>query len=280
MVLSGGSRGIGLAIAVRWARGGGDVVLLAKTAAPHPRLEGTLATAAAAVEEAGGRALPVTGDVRSDEDVARAVAAAVQRFGGVDVVVNNASAIDLSGVRDLPMKRYDLLQDVDARGTYLLTATCVPHLEESARAGRRPHVLTLSPPIDLDPRWFDPMTAYAMAKYGMSMCTIGFARQLAGAGVAVDSLWPRTTIATAAVANLLGGEAALRRSRTPEVVADAAWELLTRPGWSTGGFHVDEDVLRAAGTSDLSRYLAPGAREEDLATDFFLPGGEVPPRTP
>jgi citronellol/citronellal dehydrogenase len=273
LLVSGGSRGIGLAVALAWARQGGSVVLLAKTAQPHPRLEGTVHTAAAAVEQAGGRALAVVGDVRSDADVARAVAAAVERFGGVDVVLNNASAIDLSGVRDLPVRRYDLLQDVDARGTYVLTAACVPHLEASASAGRRPQVLTLSPPIDLDPVWFDPMTAYAIAKYGMSMCTLGFARQLAPAGVRVDSLWPRTTIATAAVGNLLGGGAALRRSRTPEVVADAAMVLLTRPGWSTGGFHLDEDVLRAAGTTDFARYLAPGAREEDLAPDLFLPGG-------
>lgn len=269
--MSGGSRGIGLAIALRAARDGANVVLLAKTAEPHPRLEGTVFTAARQIEDAGGQAVPVVGDVRDDADVAAAVEQAVDAFGGVDVVVNNASAIDLSGTRALSMKRYDLMQDVNCRGTFLLTKACLPHLERSAN----PHVLTLSPPLNLDPAWAGAHLGYTIAKYGMSLCTLGFAAELAGAGVAANSLWPRTTIASAAVRNLLGGAEAVARSRSSTIMADAAHAVLVRDSRTcTGNFYLDEDVLREEGVTDFSGYRC-AEREEDLIPDLFLgsPGG-------
>jgi citronellol/citronellal dehydrogenase len=218
LLMSGGSRGIGLAIALKAARDGASVVMLAKTSNPHPRLPGTVHTAVAQVEEAGGHGLAVVGDVRRDEDVQRAVDAAVERFGGVDLVVNNASALDLRPTREIGMKSYDLMQDINARGAFLLSKLAIPHLERSDRA----HILTLSPPIDLRPQWAGSYLAYTMAKYGMSVVTLGLAEELREAGIAANSLWPRTTIATAAVANLLGGEDTVGRSRTPEIMADAA----------------------------------------------------------
>ncbi|SDS30589.1 citronellol/citronellal dehydrogenase [Nocardioides scoriae] len=266
IIMSGGSRGIGLAIALRAARDGANVVLLAKTSEPHPKLEGTVHTAAAEIEAAGGQALAVVGDVRSDEDVAGAVAQAVERFGGIDVVVNNASAIDLSPTGEIAMKKYDLMQDINARGTFLLSKTALPHLQASDHA----HVLTLSPPLDLRPRWAGSYLAYTMAKYGMSLVTLGLAEEQREAGVAANSLWPRTMIATAAVANLLGGEEAVAGSRTPETVADAAHAVLLRdPRTCTGRFFIDDEVLAEEGVTDLDRYRAvPG--DGPLRPDLFL----------
>ena len=266
IVMSGGSRGIGLAIALRAAQDGANVVLLAKTGEPHARLPGTVHTAAAEVEAAGGAALAVVGDVRADEDVERAVQQAVERFGGVDVVINNASALDLRPTRDIDMKRYDLMQDINARGSFLLAKTAIPHLERSAN----PHILTLSPPLDLRPKWAGRYLAYTMAKYGMSLVTLGLAEELAPVGIAANSLWPRTTIATAAVANLLGGDQTVARSRTPQVMADAAHAVLVRDSRScTGHFYLDEEVLAEEGVTDLDRYRAvPGG--PPLETDLFL----------
>jgi citronellol/citronellal dehydrogenase len=265
IVMSGGSRGIGLAIALRAARDGANVALIAKTAQPHPRLKGTVFTAAAEIEAAGGKALAIVGDVRDDDVVADAVERTIERFGGIDVVVNNASAIDVSPSASISMKRYDLMQDVNTRATFLLSRTCVPYLREASN----PHVLTLSPPLSLDPKWFAPHLAYTLAKFGMSMCTLGMAAEHAAEGIAFNSLWPRTIIATAAVQNLLGGDAAMARSRRPEIVADAAHAILTRPAReTTGNFFVDEDVLVEAGITDLSAYAyRPDA---DLLTDLFL----------
>ena len=267
LIMSGGSRGIGLAIALRAARDGANLVLLAKTAEPHPRLEGTVHTAAAEIERAGGRALAVVGDVRNDADVADAVAQAVDRFGGIDIVVNNASALDLSSTHDISMKKYDLMQDINARGTFLLSKTALPHLEKSDHA----HVLTLSPPLDLRPKWAGTYLAYTMAKYGMSLVTLGLAEELRGAGIAANSLWPRTTIATAAIANLLGGDEAVAGSRTPEIMADAAYAVLTRdPRTCTGNFFLDDEVLASEGVTDLSGYRAVpdgGPLREDLFLD-------------
>lgn len=266
MLMSGGSRGIGLAIAVRAAQDGANIVLLAKTAEAHPRLEGTVHTAAAQIEAAGGKALAVVGDVRSDDDVTRAVGLAVDRFGGIDIVVNNASALDLRSTREIDMRKYDLMQDINARGTFLLSKTAIPHLERSAHA----HVLTLSPPLDLRPQWAGTYLAYTMAKYGMSLVTLGLAQELRGAGIAANSLWPRTTIATAAVANLLGGDQALAVSRTPAIMADAAHAVLVRdPRTVTGQFLIDEQVLAEQGVTDLEHYRAvPGGGP--LETDLFL----------
>jgi citronellol/citronellal dehydrogenase len=266
LLMSGGSRGIGLAIATRAAQDGANVVLLAKTAEPQPRLEGTVHTAAAQIQEAGGQALAVVGDVRNDDDVTRAVDAAVDRFGGIDIVVNNASALDLRPTREIDMKKYDLMQDINARGTFLLSKTAIPHLERSAHA----HVLTLSPPLDLRPKWAGAYLAYTMAKYGMSLVTLGLAEELREAGIAANSLWPRTTIATAAVANLLGGEEALAGSRTPAIMADAAYAVLVRdPRSCTGNFFVDEEVLAHEGVTDLEGYrTVPGSGR--LEADLFL----------
>jgi citronellol/citronellal dehydrogenase len=274
MLMSGGSRGIGLAIALRAAADGARVVLLAKTGDPHPRLEGTVYTAAKQIEVAGGSAVPVVGDLRSDADVERAVAAAADAFGGIDIVVNNASALNLSPTAGLSMKQYDLLQDINTRGTFALTRAALPCLEAAAN----PHILTLSPPLDVEPRWFGHSLAYTMSKYGMSLCTLGFAGEFAPTGIAANSLWPRTTIGTAAVRNLLGGDAAVRRTRTPDIMADAAHAILTRDSRAcSGNFYIDEDVLRDEGVTDFSRYLLGGS-EEELDLDFFLPGAPLPDR--
>lgn len=274
ILVSGGSRGIGLAIAVRAARDGANIVLLAKTATPHPKLEGTIYTAAEQVAAAGGRAVPVVGDLRADEDVERAVREAAAAFGGIDAVVNNASAIDLSPTAKITMKRYDLLQDINARGTFALTRAALPYLEAAAN----PHILTLSPPLNLNPGWVGAHLAYTLSKYGMSLCTLGFADEFADQGIAANSLWPRTTIGTAAIRNLLGGEAAVRKARTPDIMADAAHAVLTRESRTcTGNFYTDEDVLREEGVTDFSGYRL-GDREEDLDLDFFLPDAPLPER--
>lgn len=266
ILMSGGSRGIGLAIALRAARDGANVAIIAKTTAPHPRLEGTIHTAAAAIEAAGGTALAIAGDVRDDESVAAAVARTVDRFGGIDIVVNNASAIDLSGSESLSMKKYDLMQDINCRGTFLLSRTSIPHLRRAAN----PHILTLSPPLSLDPKWYAGHLGYTLAKFGMSMTTLGFARELADDGIAANSLWPRTLIATAAVRNLLGGEAALQRSRKPEIYADAAHAILRRPSRScTGNLYLVEDVLAEEGITDLSAY-GYGGSDADLQVDLYV----------
>jgi citronellol/citronellal dehydrogenase len=267
ILMSGGSRGIGLAIALRAAADGANLVLLAKTAEPHPKLEGTIYTAAKQLEAAGGRAVPVVGDLRVDADVERAVGEAVSAFGGIDIVVNNASAIETSPTSKMSMKRYDLLQDINTRGTFALTRAALPYLE----VADNPHILTLSPPLNLEPRWFGRNLAYTLSKYGMSMCTIGFADEFADQGIAANSLWPRTTIATAAIRNLHGGEAAMKRARRPEIMADAAHVILTRDSRAcTGNFFIDEEVLRDEGVADFSSYLY-GGREEDLNIDIFLP---------
>lgn len=265
IIMSGGSRGIGLAIALRAARDGANVTLLAKTGEPHPKLKGTVHTAAAQIEEAGGHALAVVGDVRDDDDVAGAVAATVERFGGLDIVVNNASALDLRPTREIDMKKYDLMQQINARGTFLLSKTALPHLERSDHA----HILTLSPPLDLRPQWAGSYLAYTMAKYGMSLVTLGLAEELRDAGIAANSLWPRTTIATAAVANLLGDET-MAASRTPLIMADAAYAVLVRdPRTCTGNFFLDDEVLAQEGVTDLSGYRAvPGSGP--LREDLFL----------
>lgn len=268
IIMSGGSRGIGLAIALRAAGDGANVTLIAKTDKPDPRLPGTIHTAAAEIEEAGGAVLPFVGDIRDDEQVTAAVAATVQRFGGIDVVVNNASAINLSAIGELPAKRYDLMLDINARGTFLLTSLALPHLVNAAN----PHVLTLSPPLDMDRRWLRDHAPYTVSKYAMSMLTLGVAEHYRDKGVAANCLWPRTTIATAAIQNIVGGEAAMAVSRRPEIMADAAHEILTKPAADyTGQTLIDEDVLRAAGMSDFERYRYPGATEEQLQSDIFLP---------
>ncbi len=265
LFISGASRGIGLAIALRAARDGANVALIAKTDRPHPKLEGTVHTAAEQIEQAGGRALPIVGDIRDEAAVERAVAQAVERFGGIDVCVNNASAIDLSGPAELQMKRYDLMQDINVRGTYAVTRACMPHLVN----GTNPHVLTLSPPISLEPRWLAPHVGYTIAKYGMTLCALGFAQELREAGVASNALWPRTLIATAAVQNLLGGDEAMRRSRRPELYADAAYAVITRPSREcTGNAFLCEDVLAEEGVTDMDRYAYVEGSEPQV--DLFV----------
>jgi citronellol/citronellal dehydrogenase len=270
MFMSGGSRGIGLAIAKRAARDGVKVALMAKTAEPHPRLPGTIYTAAEEIEAAGGEALPIAGDIRDADAVDAAVAQAVERFGGIDLVVNNASAINLSPMRDLEVKRFDLMQQINSRGTFVVTRACLPHLRESTHA----HVLTLSPPLSADPRWLRGHSAYTLSKMGMTMITLGVAADEAEAGVGANCLWPRTMIATAAVQNLLGGDEAMARSRTPAIVADAAYEILTRdPRECTGNVFIDDEVLAEAGITNLDDYAGkPGA---DLALDIFVDGWPV-----
>jgi citronellol/citronellal dehydrogenase len=266
LFISGGSRGIGLAIALRAARDGANVALIAKTAEPHPKLEGTVFTAAETIEQAGGKALPIVGDIRNDDQVLAAVEQTVERFGGIDVCVNNASAINLAGTEATAMKRYDLMQDVNTRGTFLVSRACIPHLERSDN----PHVLTLSPPLNLDPKWFKGHVGYTIAKYGMSMCTIGMAEEFRDRGIAFNALWPRTIIATAAVQNLLGGEEAMARSRSPELVADAAYAVVTRPSReATGNLFLAEDVLAEDGITDFSRY-SYGSTEDEPIPDLFV----------
>ena len=265
--MSGGSRGIGLAIAVRAARGGARVALMAKTSEPHPKLPGTIHTAAADIESAGGEALPIVGDIRDAGAVEAAVAQAVERFGAIDVVVNNASAINLSPMLDLEVKRFDLMQQVNSRGTFVVTRACLPHLRESDHA----HVLTLSPPLSAETRWLQRHSAYTLSKLGMTMLTLGLAADEVEAGVAANCLWPRTVIATAAVKNLLGGDEVMRRARTPEIMADAAHAILVRsPSSCTGNTFLDDEVLAEEGVTDLERYAAsPGA---ELALDLFVDG--------
>ncbi len=263
LFITGGSRGIGLAIALRAARDGANVVIAAKTTEPHPKLPGTIYTAAREIEAAGGKALPVKTDIREEEQVLDAVEQTVQRFGGIDILVNNASAISLTDTLETPMKRFDLMMGINTRGTYLCSRACLPHL---LRAGN-PHILTLSPPLNLNPRWFRDHVAYTIAKYGMSMCVLGMAEEFKEDGVAVNALCPRTTIATAALQIIPGANP--EAGRKPEIMADAAHYVLTRDAASlTGRFLIDEDVLREAGVSDFTRYaVKPG---EPLRVDLFL----------
>ncbi len=267
VIMSGGSRGIGLAIAKKAAAEGANVAIIAKTDQPHPKLEGTIHTAAAEIEEAGGQALPILGDVRDEASVQEAVEKTVARFGGIDIVVNNASAINLAPMRDLEVKRLDLMLDINLRGTFVLTRAALPHLRESDHA----HVLSLSPPISADPKWLRGHSAYTVAKYGMTMVTLGVAADEAEAGIGANTLWPRTLIATAAVQNLLGGEEAMRRARTPEIYADSALAILRRdPRECTGHSFIDDEVLAEEGITDLSKYSA--VADADLQLDLFLDG--------
>jgi citronellol/citronellal dehydrogenase len=269
--VSGASRGIGLAIALRAARDGANVALIAKTAEPHPKLEGTVYTAAEQIEAAGGQALPIVGDIRDEAQVADAVAQAVARFGGIDICVNNASAINLARTEALELKRYDLMQDINVRGTFAVSRACIPHLREAPN----PHILTLSPPLDLDPRWLGGHLGYTLAKYGMSIVALGLAAELRDDGIASNALWPRTLVATAAVQNLLGGDAAMARARRPEIYADAAHAILTRPAREcSGNAFLCEDVLVEEGVTDLSQYsYVPGA---ELAVDLFVDAANPP----
>jgi citronellol/citronellal dehydrogenase len=264
LFITGASRGIGLAIALRAARDGANIAIAAKTSEPNPRLPGTIHSAAAEIEAAGGKALPMVVDVRQEEQVASAVEATVKRFGGIDILVNNASAISLTGTLQTDMKRYDLMHQINTRGTYLCSKLCVPHLRKAAN----PHVLNLSPPLNMDTRWFAPHVAYTMAKYGMSMCVLGMAEEFREDGIAFNALWPRTAIATAAV-NMIGGDDMMRASRKPDIMADAAHVILTRSAKAfTGNFCVDDDVLASEGLKDFSAYAVDPSQV--LAPDFFL----------
>ncbi len=269
LFITGASRGIGLAIARRAARDGAKIAIAAKTTKPHPKLEGTIYTAAEDIRKAGGEALPLVVDIREEQAVFDAIAKTVETWGGLDILVNNASAISLTGTEATEMKRYDLMHSVNTRGTFLCSKLAVPHLK---RAGN-PHILNLSPPLDMDPKWFAPHVAYTMAKFGMSMCVLGMAEEFKDDGIAVNALWPRTAIATAAVRNLLGGEEAIRGSRKPEIVADAAYAILTKLSRAfTGNFCIDDEVLAAAGVTDFEPYAVdPSA---PLLHDFFVPVSE------
>ncbi|HEX9066705.1 MAG TPA: NAD(P)-dependent oxidoreductase [Streptosporangiaceae bacterium] len=268
MLMSGGSRGIGLAIALRAARDGANIVLLAKTDTPDPRLPGTIHTAVQEIEAAGGQGLAVVGDVRRDEDVACAVEQAVARFGGIDILVNNASAIMLAPIGQVPPKRYDLMLDINARGTFLMSSAALPHLQ----ASDNPHVLTLSPPVSLDPRWLGAHAPYTVSKYAMTLLTLGLAAQAHPRPLAANCLWPKTIIATAAIQNLVGGDAAMAVSRRPEIMGDAAHAILCRDAAeATGQCFIDEDVLRSAGVTDFASYRYGDASEADLQLDLFLP---------
>lgn len=268
LFVTGASRGIGLAIATRAARDGANIVLVAKTTEPHPQLPGTLYSAAAEIEAAGGQALAVPTDIRDETAVAAAVYAGIERFGGIDILVNNASAINLTPTPTTPMKRFDLMFGVNVRGTYACTQACLGALVKSAQAGRNPHILTMSPPLSMQPHWFAPHVAYTMAKYGMSMCTLGHAQEFKHLGIAVNSLWPRTAIATAALQMIPGID--LNKCRKPEILADAAWWILTSDaGTTNGNFFIDDTLLRQHGVTDFDRYAVISGTK-DLIPDFFV----------
>ncbi len=272
LFISGASRGIGLAIALRAARDGANVAIAAKTTEPHPKLKGTIYTAADEVRAAGGKALPVVCDIRDETQVIDAVEKTVAEFGGIDICVNNASAISLTTSQATDMKRFDLMMGINTRGTFMVSKYCVPHLKKAAN----PHILMLSPPLDMKTKWFEHSTAYTMAKYGMSMCVLGLSGELRSAGIAVNALWPRTTIATAAVGNLLGGDAMMRASRTPEIMSDAAYAIFTQPAREfTGHFCIDDKLLYASGVRDFERYRVDPT--VPLMSDFFVPDDDVPP---
>ena len=265
LFVTGASRGIGLAIARRAARDGANITIAAKTSEPHPKLPGTIYTAAAEIEAAGGKALPTVCDIRFEDQVRAAVAKTFETFGGIDICINNASAISLTGTLDTEMKRYDLMHEINTRGTFLTSKVCIPHLKNAGNA----HILNLAPPLDMDAKWFAPHVAYTMAKMGMSLCTLGMSRELAGDGIAVNSLWPLTAIDTAAVRNVLGGDTMSKSSRSVEIMADAAYHILTSPAAEcSGNFFIDEALLRERGVTDFDQYaVEPGG---DLFRDFFV----------
>ena len=266
LFVSGASRGIGLAIAKRAARDGANIILAAKTAEPHPKLPGTIYTAAEEIVEEGGEALPVICDIRDEQNVRDAVNLGLDKFGGIDICINNASAIQLTGTLLTDMKRFDLMHQINTRGTYLVSKVCLPHLQKSDN----PHILNLSPPLDMDPKWFGPHVAYTMAKFGMSMCVLGMAEEFKDDGVAVNALWPRTAIATAAIKNALGGDAIMNISRSPEIMGDAAYVILTKNSREfTGNFCIDDNLLAENGVEDFSQYAE--VPFEELAPDFFVP---------
>lgn len=272
LFITGASRGIGLAIALRAAKDGANIAIAAKTAEPHPKLPGTIHTAAAEIEAAGGKALPIVCDIRDEEQVKSAVASTVDTFGGIDACVNNASAISLTGIEQTEMKRFDLMHQINARGTFMVSKYCVPHLAKADN----PHIMMLSPPLDMKTKWFAPHTAYSMAKFGMSMVVLGLAGELKSKGIAVNALWPRTTIATAAVQNLLGGDALIQASRTPDILAEAAHAILTSPSRDfTGNFCIDDTLLWERGERDFDKYRVNPA--VDLQVDFFVPDDSEPP---
>ena len=266
LFVSGASRGIGLAIAKRAAEDGANIILAAKTAEPHPKLPGTIYTAAEEIVEAGGQALPVICDIRDEENVRSAVNKGIEHFGGIDICINNASAIQLTGTLQTDMKRYDLMNQINARGTFLVSKVCLPHLLKSAN----PHILNLSPPLDMDPKWFGPHVAYTMAKFGMSLCVLGMAEEFKEEGVAVNALWPRTAVATAAIKNALGGDSIMNISRSPAIMADAAYVILTKDSREfTGNFCIDDNLLAENGVTDFSQYAEVPFSQ--LAPDFFVP---------
>jgi len=271
LYISGASRGIGLEFAKKAARDGAKVAIAAKTAEPHPKLPGTIFTAAKEIEALGGTALPLIVDVRNEDDIQKSIEATVRQLGGVDIVINNASAISLTGTQETPMKTYDLMHSINTRGTYLVSKCALPYLKESAIKGRNPHILNNSPPLSMRPIWFKNHVAYTMAKYGMSMCVLGMAEEFREAGIAVNAIWPKTAIMTAAMVMMGGGDSISAQCRTPEIMADAAYVILTKHSREfTGQFCVDEHILREAGVTDFSQYLAPGATEDSLMPDFFL----------
>jgi citronellol/citronellal dehydrogenase len=265
LFITGASRGIGLSIALRAARDGANIIIAAKTTEPHPKLPGTIYTAAKEIEAAGGKALACIVDIRDEAQIAAAVAKAVETFGGIDILINNASAISLTGTVATTMKRYDLMHGVNTRGTFACSQACIPHL----RKAKNPHILNNSPPLNMEAKWFGPHVAYTMAKFGMSMCVLGMAEELKSEGIAVNAIWPRTVIATSAVQNLLGGDSTMQGSRTPEIMADAAHAILCRPSREfTGNFCIDDEVLAQEGVTDFSKYqTVPGAT---LLPDFFV----------
>jgi citronellol/citronellal dehydrogenase len=268
LFITGASRGIGLAIALRAAKDGANVVIAAKTAEPHPKLPGTIYTAKEEIEKAGGKALACICDVRFEEQIRESVEKAVKTFGGLDILVNNASAIHLTGTVDTPLKKFDLMHGINTRGTFACSQAAIPHLEKA----ENPHILNISPPLNMEARWFAPHVAYTMAKFGMSLCVLGMHEELRAKKIAVNALWPKTVIATAAVQNLLGGDATVAGSRKPDIMADAAhWILTQKSGDLTGNFFVDEEVLRKAGVSDFSPYaMTPGMPDSELIPDYFI----------
>jgi NAD(P)-dependent dehydrogenase (short-subunit alcohol dehydrogenase family)/putative sterol carrier protein len=271
LYISGASRGIGLEFAKKAAKDGAKVAIAAKTAEPHPKLPGTIYTAAKEIEALGGTALPLIVDVRNEADIQKSVEDTVRQLGGIDIVINNASAISLTGTQETPMKTYDLMHSINTRGTYLVSKCALPYLKESASKGRNPHILNNSPPLSMKPIWFKNHVAYTMAKYGMSMCVLGMAEEFKEAGIAVNAIWPKTAIMTAAMVMMGGGDAISAQCRTPQIMADAAYVILTKHSREfTGNFCVDEHILREVGVKDFSQYLAPGATEASLMPDFFL----------
>ena len=272
LFVTGASRGIGLAIALRAARDGANVAIAAKTADPHPKLPGTIYTAAKEIEAAGGKALPLIVDVRDEASVLEAVEKTVRTFGGIDICVNNASAIQLTGTLATDMKRYDLMHQINTRGTFLTSKACIPHLKAAAN----PHVLMLSPPLDMSPRWFAPHVAYTMAKFGMSLCVLGMAEEFKADGIAFNALWPRTGIATAAIKFALGGEEGMRQCRTPDIMADAAYAVFNKPSREfSGNFLIDDTFLYGEGVRDFEPYRVDPTRP--LMPDFFVPADNRPP---